>query len=173
MKIEAGIQSLAGTCKTRLDTKIHPRPRRGCKVRLKSGSHHRPAVDAGFGATRRRKYGNAERRETRGNPAIPQGSVAWGAKMRGDLQIHPRQPEDAASGATRILIVGAAETEKPRGNLRRLASVTPGDANREETRGSIAGKAGRLGVRGNPGAHRRRCSRTEARGNPKLRQGRR
>jgi hypothetical protein len=169
MKIEAGIQSLAGMCKTRLDTKIHPRPRRGCKVRLKSGSHHRPAVDAGFGATRRRKYGNAERREIRGNLEIPQGSVAKGAKTRGDLRIHPRQPEDAASGATRVLIVGAAETENPRGNLRPLSSVTSRDANREATRGSIAGKAGRLGVRGYLDARRRRCSRTEARGNPKLR----
>jgi len=149
-------------CKTRFDTKIHPLPRtEDAKFESSRGVIIDPAVDAGFGATRRRRSG-----------------TAGGCEIRGDSEIHQSAPpKERGFGATRKLTVGKAGRCRIRGNpethqrrcWRSEDSGQPGDsltvspkgARIEETRRSAADSAGRCRIRGNPETHRRRCWRSE------------
>jgi len=152
-------------CIARLDTKIHPRFSRGCKVRGESGSHHRPSRNAGFGATRRRRYGAAGGRVS-GKPGKPSvgapGSARSGATWRAASRHRRRvrdsgkpgeppagEPRERRRGATRGFTVGTAEGAKMRGdprihlwNCRKIEQ--PG---RPGAR--LGGAAGRAEIRGN------------------------
>jgi hypothetical protein len=147
--------------------KIHPRLRRGCKVRVKLGVIIDPAVEAEFGATRRRGDGNAESAKS-GATRRSIGRRAKEARIRGNLEIHFRGtagrcrsrgspgphrqalPTDWSFGATRRAICGNAQGCEIRGNSR---------LHRRHT-------AGRCGRRGNPGPHRQAVPRLTLRGNP-------
>jgi len=126
-----------------LDTKIHPRLCRGCKVRGESGSHHRPS----------------RRCRIRGNPKT-QGRHS--RRVR-----HPRQlgcsisrsrgsensgrPENSNQGKAGRCGCGATRSHTGRrsrmsiavGKPKAPAPEAPKDARREATLDSIAGKAGR------------------------------
>ncbi len=157
-------------CKTRLDTKIHPRFRRGCKVRESRGVIVGPAVDAGVGATRRRKYGTARGCESRGNSSIhplaqskERGfgvtrkltvGTAGRCRMRGNSQTH-----HGASGGAKIR--GDPEIHSPddsagcaiRGNSMTHPLAQPQERGFEVTRKLTVGTAGRSRTRGNPRIH--------------------
>jgi hypothetical protein len=99
-------------CKTRLDTKIHPLPRtEDAKFESSRGVIIDPAVDAGFGATRRRRSG-----------------TAGGCEIRGNSEIHPSAPpKERGFGATRKLTVGTAGRCRIRGDPeRRIRGVAGG-----------------------------------------------
>jgi len=138
-------------CKARLDTKIHPQPSWGCKVRGRSGVIIDPAADAGFGETRGRR-----------------GGEAGGCEYRGDSGVHQPEPKERASGATRKLKPKAKPEDEARGATRsiigrrsRMSGVSgqpeiqaleaPKDERFGVTRRSVAGTAGRWGNRGDPG----------------------
>jgi len=146
-------------CKTRVHTKIHPRLRRGCKVRVKRGVIIGPAVDAGPGATRRRGSGTAGGGEIRGNLEI----ASVGAK-RERMRGNPQTRSGGKAGRC-----GCGATRRPHREARRAESscgatrwfTPPGSAKGcrvEATRSSIAGTAGRCGNRGNPEPHRETAS---------------
>ena len=146
-------------CKTRLDTKIHPRLVRGCKVREDLGSHHRPSrscrnrgnpgtqvrynrKDARFGETRRSVAG-----------------VARGAGIRGNLETHPGrrrkmkqpgQPGDSSPGRQRMQNSG-----QPGG----ASLATLEGAKFGATRRSTGWRAKGAKLRGDPEIHRRQCRR--------------
>ena len=121
-------------CKTRLDTKIHPRRKpEDAKFEEKRGVIIGPAVDAGAGATRRRESG-----------------TVGGAKIRGDPEIHQRHrrrvrnsrrlgdPPDGAAEGTKI----RGDPENRRRHCRKMWNPgRPGDSSQGET--------GRHEIRGN------------------------
>jgi len=84
-------------CKTRLDTKIHPRPgqARGCKVRVHSGSHHQPSRRCRIRG--RSKTQKRQRRKVRGSgkPDHPSECDAEGTKVRGNPEFHLRHSRKA------------------------------------------------------------------------------
>jgi len=140
-------------CRSRQEAKIHPRPRRGCKVSLQPGSQIGPARAAVCGATRGRSNGAAGGAlcEATRHSHPPGGSR--GSERAGQPANSPSaMPEDAVCGATRGRIKGVA-VEEMRGNpeihrlrcqrigdSRQLEAPSPvqrKDARRQETRGRI------------------------------------
>jgi len=123
--------------------------RRGCKVRVEPGNHHRPsrrsrirgnpktwsgtAVDAAIGATRGCGDGAAGRCEIRGNPEIHQSAQPEGQESGETRRLIPRQARATAAGAPRRLSPRPGRKERIRGD--------PKTHRRQ---------AGRLGRRGNP-----------------------
>jgi hypothetical protein len=142
-------------CKTRLDTKIHPRLVRGCKVRVKAGSHHRPS----------------RRCRIRGNPKTQK---RHNRKMRDSGQPEDpltARPKERRCGATHRFATGGAERLRAWGNPRlqrreRWRVRDPGQPGEPSASGaegyedsgqpgdSSVGRAGRSRIRGNPKTHR-------------------
>ena len=142
-------------CKTRLDTKIHPRlrPRMQSSRTIGESSSTQPQVqDSGqpedawaakpegarFGATRRSIH-RRRRSEALGQPGDSPSA----------------EPEDAGFGATRSLIRRRHWRSVDPGQLGCLPPMPLKDASQEATQDSVAGEAGRCRVRGNPKPHRK------------------
>jgi hypothetical protein len=120
-------------CRSRKEAKIHPRPRRGCKVCFQPGSHIGPAVAAG------RETRRGETRTLSADAArVPLAGALCEATRRSHRQ---RQPGMRERGATRELTVGNAG----RCAVRAIAGALRGVAEAE--------------MRGNPEIHRLRCRR--------------
>jgi len=146
-------------CKTRSDSKIHPRLSRGCKVREDLGSHHRSSRSCrnrGNPETQvRYNRKNARFGETRRSVA----GAAKGARIWGNLETHPLwrrkmkqpgQPGDSSPGRQRMQKSG-----KPEGAL----LVTLEGAKFGATRRSIGWRAEGAKIRGDPEIHLRQCRR--------------
>jgi len=119
-------------CRSRQEAKIHPRPRRGCKVCFQSGSQIVPAKTAGYGNSR-----EAARRRSNG--------AAGGCAVRGNSWSHPLGGSRGSERAgNRGLTVGTAGRCAMRGNSRTHQRL-----------GGIAEEE----MRGNPEIHRLRCRR--------------
>lgn len=135
-----------------MDMKIHPRPRtEDAKFESSRGVIVGPAVDAGFGALRRRRSGTAGGCEIRGNPEIhlkapPRDKAPGkpGGSSRG-------RPEGAGIGATRSLSPRLAGRSKF-GETRRPAVGKPEDAGVGATRSLIERRNWRSKETGQPGA---------------------
>jgi len=99
----------------------------------RTGSHHRPSRNAGFGETRRRRYGKRRRARISGQPEEPSASApgsarsgeTWRAASRHRRRVRnsgkPGKPPVGAPrerrfGATRRFTRGTAEGAKTRGN---------------------------------------------------------
>jgi len=128
------IQSQYGMCRRRQEAKIHPRPRRGCKVCLQPGSHIGPAVAAGCGATRIRSNGAAGGCAVRGNSRSHAPVAAGGASARGNPRIHRRQCRKMRYAGNRGRIRDSEASQKRRcGATRRFINC---DAEGSEIRGN-------------------------------------
>jgi hypothetical protein len=142
-----------------------------------------PVVDAGVGATRRRKDDTAGELKIRGNSKIHSPAPLRDAGLEAIREIiHRRrqrnedsgrpgksslaQPEDAKPGATWEPHRRRSWRSEPSGQPETSRPAKLRDARREETRASIAGKAGRSRTRGNPNPHRRRNWWNEDSGRP-------
>jgi hypothetical protein len=140
-------------CRSRQEAKIHPRPSRGCKVRLQPGSQIGPAVAAGCGATRRRSNGAAGGCAVRGNSWSHPPGVAEGASARGNPRTHHRH-------CRKMRLRGNSRTHqrsRSRGDAGQPGdsqTAMPKDRRFEATRSSIAGTAERCRPRGNLRTHR-------------------
>jgi hypothetical protein len=113
-----------------------------------------PAVDAGFGATRRRRDGRAGGCGNRGNS----GNHQPAPRERGfgeTWKLKPAaKPEGAGGEETRSHTGRRSWTSDADGQPEASAPAAPKDVKFEVTRGSVAGKAGRCRNRGNSGTHR-------------------
>jgi hypothetical protein len=129
-------------CKTRLDTKIHPRPAqaRGCKVRVQWGSHHRPS----------------RRCRIRGRSKTQMRQTPEGAGVRGNSITHRMAPlREGRFGATRSFTLGTAGRCGMRGNPKPSSTGDSGERRRGATRDFIASTAEGCEIRGNSKIHRR------------------
>jgi hypothetical protein len=117
-----------GKSRSRPGTKVHPRYRRGCKVRVKPGVIIVPAAEAEFGETRKRRSGTTGGCEHRGN-----------LKLRCRERWRVRDSRRLGDPS-----VGAAEEAKIQGNLEIRTSAQPEDAGCEETRSLITGLSGMI-----------------------------
>jgi len=143
-------------CRSRPEAKIHPRPRRGCKVCGMPGSHIGPAVAAGHetscGATRRvvrgRSDGVAGGWAVRGNSPQPAAGGSRGSKRAG-------QPASLPSALPEDAICGQPRTHQEASQQRRCG----------ETRRFIICDAQGSGIRGNSKLHRRHSKKMQPRGN--------
>ncbi len=135
-------------CRSRPEAKIHPRPRRGCKVCRKTGSHIGPAVAAGYGVTRGRSDGVAGGRAVRGNSPQPVAGGSRGSERVG-------KPAGLPSALTEDAICGQPRTHQEASQQRRCG----------ETRRFIVCDAQGLGIRGNSKLHRRHSGKMQPRGN--------
>jgi hypothetical protein len=153
-------------CKTRLDTKIHPRlrPRMQSSRTIGESSSTQPQVqDSGqpedaraakpegarFGATRRSIH-RRRRSEASGQPGDSPSA----------------EPEDAGFGATRNFIRRRHWRSMDPGQPGYLSPMPLKDASQEATRDSVAGEAGRCRIRGNPEPHRKAALEVQAQGQP-------
>jgi hypothetical protein len=113
-----------------------------------------PAVDAGFGATRRRGDGRAGRCGNRGNSGNHQPEP----RERGfgeTRKLEPTaKPEGAGSGDTRNHTGRRRWMSNAEGQPKASAAEAPKDVKFGATRRSVAGTAGRCRNRGNPGTDR-------------------
>lgn len=124
------IQSQWGMCRSRPQAKIHPRPRRGCKVCLKPGSHIGPAMAAGSetrrGETRSGVHGRGDgaagRSAARGNSHSHSPVAVEGARARGSPRTYRRQCRKMrCAGQLANALRGVAE-ERRCGETRRFIS---------------------------------------------------
>jgi hypothetical protein len=113
-----------------------------------------PAVDAGFGETRRRRDGKAGGCGNRGNSGNHQPAPR-GKGFGETRKLEPTaKPEGAECGETRKPTGRRNWMSNAEGKPKASAPEAPKDARFGATRRSVAGKAGRCRNRGNPGTHR-------------------
>jgi len=141
----------------------------GCKVRVKSGSHHRPAVNAGFGDARRRRCGSAEGCGIRGNPEIHR----WHSRkmrIRGNPRTHRRrswrsgdsgQPGDSPKAQPKGCEIRGDSKIHRRCSRKMQEPGKPGASSQAKLEERGCGETRRLGQRG----RRKGC---EIRGNSKI-----
>jgi len=138
-------------CRTRLDTKIHPRLVRGCKVRDQPGSHHRPSRSCRIRGNPKTQGRCRQRvRDSRKLGDQPTGA-AEGEDSGQPGNLPSAMPEDAGCEETCSLIGGGAGGAETRGN--------PGIRK--------AGAAEGCDVRGNSKIHRRQNRKMQSLGRPK------
>jgi hypothetical protein len=147
-------------CRSRREAKIHPRPRRGCKVCLKPGSHIGPAMAAGRetrrGETRRvvrgRSDGAAGRCAVRGNSRSQPPGAVEGASARGNPRAYRRHCRKMRCAGNR----GRIKRRRGRGDAGQpgdswTAMPKDGDSRRFEAPSPVqrkmqdAGNRGRIG----------------------------
>jgi hypothetical protein len=149
-------------CGSRREAKIHPRPRRGCKVYFKPGSHIGPAMAAGReirhgetrGVVRGRSNGAAGGCIVRGNSPQPSDGGSRGIEgARGNPRTHRRQCRKMRCAGNRACIKrrrGRGDAGKPGDSFDAMLK----DGRFEAPRSSIAGTAERCAPPGNSRTHR-------------------
>jgi hypothetical protein len=110
-----------------------------------------PAVDAGFGETRRRRDGKAGGCGIQGNLGVPSAG-AMGASIRGDPKtLTKAKPEGAGCGATRNHTGRRSRMSIAVGKPKAPAPEAPKDARFGATRDSIRRQSRKMKKPGQPG----------------------
>jgi len=126
----------ASEVKSRGNSKVH----QACVIRCRR-----------FGETRRSGNWHCQRREQRGDSKLKPMTEPDGVRSRSDLgRDHQPEPEGSRGGVTCSVNRRRYRRTESRGNSEFGLSAPPKDVRAGATRSSIAGQAGRIGMRGNP-----------------------